>query len=368
MDNLAIWNRVRDRLRALRPQLRFCLRTTVAALLAVATARNFSFPLHGLWAVLTAVVVTQVSVGGSVRATIEYMVGTLGGAVYAAAIGVLIPHATPTAQALVLALAVAPLSPAAAIKPSFRVAPFSAVLVLLIGGELGASPIESAVVRVAEVALGGAVAIVVSLLVLPERAQRLGLEAAARILRQMADILPWLLAGFAQNLDPAEIGRLQRELGASVAAFEGLAAEAKRERIVSLARNPDPAPLARTLVRLRHDLVILGRAAATPLPQPFAQRLGPLLTRVDTDASEFLLRSASALAQPRSPPPLESVDASLQAYDAEVAAMRSGGLTRALSTSEVERLFAVGFALDQLRRNLADLAQRVEEYSVKANS
>ena len=93
---------------------------------------------------LTAVVVTQVSVGASLRATIEYIVGTLGGAVYAAAIGLLVPHATATAQAVVLVLAVAPMALASAINPSFRVAPFSAVIVLLIGGELGENPIESA--------------------------------------------------------------------------------------------------------------------------------------------------------------------------------------------------------------------------------
>jgi Transposase domain (DUF772) len=51
-------------------------------------------------------------------------------------------------QAVALTLAVAPLSLAAALRPSFRVAPFSAVLVLLIGGTLGENPAMSAVVRV----------------------------------------------------------------------------------------------------------------------------------------------------------------------------------------------------------------------------
>ena len=37
---------------------------------------------------------------------------------------------------------------AAASNPNFRVAPFSAVLVLLLGGQLGEGPIESALIRV----------------------------------------------------------------------------------------------------------------------------------------------------------------------------------------------------------------------------
>jgi uncharacterized membrane protein YccC len=104
----------RAQIGARRAELRFCLRVTVAALLAFAVAQAWNIPLHGLWAVLTAVVVTQISVGRSLRATTEYVLGTLAGAVYAAAIGVLIPHTTTLALAGVLALTVAPLAYAAA--------------------------------------------------------------------------------------------------------------------------------------------------------------------------------------------------------------------------------------------------------------
>jgi uncharacterized membrane protein YccC len=65
---------------------------TVAALLAFALAQVWNIPLHGLWAVLTAVVVMQMSVGGSLHATTEYVLGTIGGAIYAAAIGAYSPH------------------------------------------------------------------------------------------------------------------------------------------------------------------------------------------------------------------------------------------------------------------------------------
>jgi hypothetical protein len=60
---------------------------------------------------------------------------------------------------LILVLAIAPLALAAAFNPSFRVAPFSAVLVLLISGQLNEGPVESALYRTFEVALGGAIAV-----------------------------------------------------------------------------------------------------------------------------------------------------------------------------------------------------------------
>jgi hypothetical protein len=79
---------------------------------------------------MTAVIVTQVSVGRSLKATFDYLVGTLGGAIYGGAIGVLIPHSNEVALLAVLALAVAPLALVAAINPSLSVAPITAVIVL----------------------------------------------------------------------------------------------------------------------------------------------------------------------------------------------------------------------------------------------
>ena len=170
----------------------------------------------------------------------------------------------------------------------------------------------------------------------------LSLEAAGRILNKMADVLPQLLSGFTRDLDAAEIRRLQDDLGRLVTGFQEITAEARRERMVPFTRAPDPAPLSRTLLRLRHDLVILGRAAEAPLPGAIAQRLAPLHAWGE-DASAFLFASAIALTQGRPPPPLEPVEAPLDAFDFGVASLRSDGLTRALSTDEVERLFALWF-------------------------
>ena len=362
MDKLSFWKPFREAVSAYRSQLRFSLRMTAAGLVALLIARSLTLPLRGVWVVLTAVVVTQMSVGGSLRATIEYIIGTLGGAVYAAAIGVLVPHAGAIAQGGVLALTIAPLAFAAAINPNFRVAPFSAVLVLLLSGQLGEGPVESAFTRFLEVALGGAIAIVVSLLVFSQRAHSLGAETAAQILQRMAQGFPELLAGFAQPLDADKIRLLQDDLGRSVIGFQEIAAEAKRERLVAVGSEPDPAPLSRTLLRLRHDFVIIGRAV-TPFPSDIEQRLNPLLSRVGQDVSQFLGGSAGALIRRRAPPSLQSAETSLNAYSLGINSLRNEGLTRALSNGEVERLFALSFAFEQLHHDLIDLARCVREWA-----
>jgi uncharacterized membrane protein YccC len=166
------WKRARGRLSTYRAELRFCLRNSIAGVLAFIVSQLFTIPLHGLWVVLTSVLVTQLCAGGSLRATLQYIIGTVGGAVYAALIGILIPRATPVAEAAALVLAIAPLSLVEAFTPTFRVAPFSGVMVLMMSGQLNEGPIASALYRIFEVALGGAVAVAVSLLIFPESAGR----------------------------------------------------------------------------------------------------------------------------------------------------------------------------------------------------
>jgi uncharacterized membrane protein YccC len=344
-------------------RLRFCLRMTVTALVAYALAQILTIPLHGLWVVLTAVVVVQMSVGGSLRATTDYIIGTFGGALYASAIGVLVPHTTPLTTGIALTIAIIPLAFAATLNPSFRVAPFTAVVVLLISTELHEGALTSALYRLLEVALGGAVAVAVSLLVLPDRAHGLGLESAARALRQLARALPELLAGLTSKTDALMIRRTQDEIGRAVVAFQAIADEAKRERMINLVTEPDPAALVRVLLRLRHDLVIVDRSATEPLPDHFAERLGPPLARFGASASEFLSASASALTARRPPPALDQVETAIADYASQMAAIRLEGLTRTLPSSEVERIFALGFALQQLHQDFLDLARCMNDWA-----
>jgi Fusaric acid resistance protein-like len=359
MNSLAIWNRVRALFRTYKPRWRFAARVTASGLLGYAAAQVLQLPLQGLWMILTAIVVTQASAGGSLRATLQYIIGTVGGAVYAAILGNLIPHATPLAEAGVLALALVPLGLIAAYNPNFRVAPFSAVLVLLLAGQFGEGPIESAITRTSEVALGGLIAVIVSLLVFPERAHQMRLKAAVSLLRRLARNLPRLLAGCTAGLDPAENSRIQNEIGGAVADFQQITTEAEHEQVIPLAAQPDPGPLSRTMLRLRHDLVIIGRASIKPLPEPLRSRLAAPLSRVGAAASDFLNDSATALNERTAPPPLDGYEAAHAAYIAEVEAVRSEGLTLPLTANEVEPLFALGFTLELLHQNFIDLQRCV---------
>src|SRR5215472_5005620 len=352
----------RTQWRIYRSQLRFCIRVTVAAISALLIAQLFALPLHGLWVVLTATVVTQLSVGGSVRAGAEYVVGTLGGAVYAGIIGFLIPHTTVEAQVGVLAVTIAPLAFAAALNPNFRVAPFSAVLVLLISGQLGEGPIESAFTRMLEVTLGGAVAVIVSLLVVPVRADRLAREAAARALDEMAKDVPAILGSLFRSADTTEFQEMQDRIGRSVATLQEVVAEIERERPVTFTSAPDPAPLPRTLLRLRHGIVMMGRASAETLPVHLGEDLKPSLDRAGEVVSNYFHACALALTSGYKPPPLEPLQDALDACASRLGSWRQRELAN-LSATQLEQLFAIGFTLEQLQRNITDLGRCVREWT-----
>jgi hypothetical protein len=57
------------------------------------------------------------------------------------------------------------------------------------------------------------------------------------------------------------------------------------------------------------------------------------------------------------------VESALDAYAAEVAALRRDGLTRSLPGDAAERFFALGFALEQMHDNFKDLKRCVADWA-----
>src|SRR5438445_3945340 len=161
---MALAKQLFDRIGSRRTQLGLAIRVTVAATAAyvIATALHLMLPL---WAVLTALIVTQMSVGRSLKATRDYMFGTVGGAMYGAAITVLIPHSGEAGLLALLVLAIAPLAFIAAINPSLNAATVTAVIVLLVPTMNHADPLASAVDRVLEVMVGAVCGLLASFFV-----------------------------------------------------------------------------------------------------------------------------------------------------------------------------------------------------------
>jgi len=216
---------------------------------------------------------------------------------------------------------------------------------------------------VLEVTVGGAIGFIVSFLLFPSRAHVITIQAAADMLDLMADALSRFLEDQTRELDQADRRRIHDGIAAALTRLNATGAEAEHERNARLTSGPDTGPLLRTLLRLRHDIVMLGRAVGCELPDEVAARLTPALKKIEATGRDFLRASGAALRDQKPPPPLQAVDVAFRSYIEEFGAVRREGLTRGMKSEAAERLFALGFALEQLREHLLEVYRVVGEWA-----
>src|SRR5581483_1847860 len=342
------------RLSRYRLQLELGLRMTAAAVLSFAAAQLLSV-VQVYWAVVTAIVVTQTSLGGSLKAVIDRLVGTIGGAFWGVAVILALPHRGVWMTLLALTVTLVPLALVVAFRPGYRVAPLTAAIVLL--GRFGAGgAVDAAFDRVVEIGLGSAVALPVP----PARAHRLLLSTGRDALRLMAEQAEAVLAGVAAPADAALLLARTDRIRAAIEKAAASGDEAARERRSYVTGAPDFDPLVRGLRRLSHDLVMIGRSLRAPLPEAVAVRLAAPAAAVAAAMSAYLAGLGETLTGAELPAP-DRLDHAFAEFDAALVAIRRDGLARDLGVEDVERVFGLAFALEQIRRNLAEFAARAGE-------
>jgi len=313
------------------------------------------------WAVLTAIIVMQASVGGSLKAMLDRLVGSLGGAVAGVIVSIGLHRLGLASPGLALAVGLPPLTLLAAIKPAYRVTPITFIILILTPNLQQLGPVESAYQRMLEIAVGSAIALAVSLTILPARAHDALAQAVSQALVAMAELMKVLPAGLTGKHDIAAFEAAHARIRSAIAKAETASDEALRERASFLSDAVDPRPFCRTLRRLRHDLAIFGRTMSSPLPGPVEGTLLQPVTDVSIAISDFLQRSAKALAKRQAPPLLTRLDADFAAHSEALRAMRKQGLARQLPDDDLARIFGLAFALEQLRRDLDELTERGAE-------
>lgn len=344
-----------------RTELVHALRMTAASLIAFVLAYVFGRS-EGLWAVITAIAVTQSSVGGSVRTAFEQFVGSLFGAVYATGVALAIRPDDPLSSAATLAAALAPPSVMAAISPGFRIAPMTAAIMLLGYAGPNVGPVDMAAGRMIEVGLGCAVGVIVSILVMPTRAA----TSVGDVTSRLADLLAGQLEALAEGPDAAgrRIGFLAARTREELILLAELMDEAGRERRIWLSDAPDITPLLRTMRRLRHDVDMLRRAVREAGQEQLSLGAVDSWVRAAEMGAAVLRKVGPAISDgQRLAGSSADMEQAVRVYRAALEEMRRTGELRALSTGTLGRLFGIGFALEQFRRDLDDLLRRVDEFS-----
>jgi uncharacterized protein (DUF1501 family) len=94
---------------------------------------------------------------------------------------------------------------------------------------------------------------------------------------------------------------------------------------------------------------------ATPLPASALRLLGPAFAEAVAALVDALHEMSEALASGRVPPAIDTALAALDRYAAAMEEFRQLLPTLDLRDGEAERIFALSFALAQLRGDLGDL-------------
>jgi uncharacterized membrane protein YccC len=341
--------------------LRQAVRVTVGCLIAFVIYHLFNLP-QGYWAVFTVVIVMQGSIGGTLGAAIDRMKGTLLGAAIGGLAAWLRPQ-TPVGLGAALGLSVAVTTLAAALRPTLKVAPVTAVIMLIspAGGTIG--PLEAAALRVVEILLGSVIGVATSVLVLPARSRAVIIERAVSALDAMAALARHL----AEDLRaPAPQDRHQENsaIRASIGAVEAALADASHERSSRLGDHRISDALPRTLWRTRNDLVAVGRAVAA-MPEALRDQLAGGAAAILESQGGFMQRCGEALSREERVDRTGREDA-LAAFEAVMAALRRSRATHALDLDQAAPVFALAFAIESLERNLTDLTDRIDETAASA--
>lgn len=294
---------------------------SVAAVLADLGTAMFGLP-EGYWAVITCLVVVQGTLGATLDAALVRLMATVIGGIAGAFGGWLQIEGVP--QVLALAILLPPLAVLAAYRPRYRLAPITAALVML------AIPGRSAILsvafdRMAEIGLGGVIGAAVSLVLLPDR-------GAARFRRHAAIAIAILAELVSRHLDDgADVDSFNAQFNAALDLAAAAATEAAHERRFGVSSAPDGAPLMRTLRRLRTDAAMLGRIAT-------AVSYSADNDNVPLRLAAWLKAASKALAEGEPAPPHQEIP------------ILDDGPSNPL-----------GLAHAVLRRDLLDLAERIDE-------
>lgn len=343
---------------ARKTELRHAVRVSAAVAAAYAIATVLRLP-QGYWAVFTAVIVVQSSLGATITASIERLMGTVVGAIVGAGAAML--HARwPEAGGPILAVTAALLAFLAAVRPAFKVAPVTAVI-MLIGTTTHMDPVLAAVLRVAEITVGSVVGVAATLLIFPARAHASVVASVETIAGLLADLLEHYalkLNGAATELDAR--AHYDDTLKA-LAKLQTAMTEAERESASKLSDHSVTDALPRTLWRLRNDSAMIGRALRETFP---SADLAPSAAAMLNAGAVFLRACAALLSGGPRPDRLAFAEAH-QAFQTAVETLRAGGGARALDFDDSARVFGLVFAIENLFGNLGDFEERVEETAGK---
>ncbi|MBG0777700.1 MAG: FUSC family protein [Desulfovibrionaceae bacterium] len=342
--------------RLTRAHLMHSLRTAIAAGATLAIAPLLGME-HGYWAAISAVIVMQARLGGSVMAGWARVAGTGVGAV----VGVLCVQFMGTGLASFMIGTFAAVTVCQAVpwlRQSMRIGAVTVAIVML-AHLPGTTPLIMGIERFFEIVLGIVVALLVSFFVFPARAARDAAQGLADELALDAALLETVYSGASEPEYPARL--------VSILKGDVIKARLLNRRLIGEARREPSGGQVETLGRLLDLSVatyenILSMAQAARVLDPSGYRThmaAPMdvLVEVVCQHLEHLAIRARSMAlrkgpEPLAPPPLEPC---IERVQEALQRLRNERMSSRYPLDEIINFFTFVHGLLEIARRLAGL-------------
>ena len=284
------------------------LRMVLSAVGSFALSQALHLP-EAFWAVLTALVAARPHAAGTARAGVDRLIGTVAGAAVATAFALTHLHLT---QLEMMFAVLVPLCLLVAVHENYRAAPVAALIVLS-GGMMGGSPLNTALYRTSEIAVGALVAFIVSALVMPKRGEHKAFAHAGAVAKLLSRLVGVALvpqegaATFTEHVKEklrAEMRQLAVLTHTSRWTRGHKTGEGKLTRLMA-ALNADIGFIERTIVR-------------SPVKEEAASFAAPL-RNIAAEFQNVLTQASQAFAGDAPAPRMDAIDRALATLNASPA-------------------------------------------------
>jgi len=267
---------------------------TVMATAAIASY-VLSRALHlsgGYWSVLSAVIVFRFDFGNAFGASRDRLLGTIAGAALAVSF-LSLARLWGIPGLLLLAAIIIPLSFLVALRPQYRTALVTSIIVLSAGGPV-AAPLAIAIGRVLAVGLGAFIGGLFSFILSSAKHPVTGHDSAAKIILGLGALLP-----LSRRIEDTErTTQLQRDIYSGLCRFSS-AAELHFREI---------SPIVSILTHVYWDIVFIGRVALTTPNLEDKTGLQATLSQVAMSFQHLCIQTAEGLRQAKPFPKLIDFD------------------------------------------------------------
>lgn len=336
--------------------LRHAFRSAAAVVVTLLVVTALRLP-QGYWAVVTAVIVMQANLGGSIWASWTRLAGTAIGAL-AGALAAHFGGQTWLSTGLAVFATLAACASVSRLRESSRVAGITAVIVIL-AGHPGTSAFTLGLDRFIEISVGIVTALAVSALVLPSRASKALDHGLAAIFDDVSAYFALVVEG---RLHEDYVERQVFALKDRILRTLSRCRELRREAVVEGRGGEEGAMRSMLLFRaerLFEHVLAMDHVVAESRGQGLHRHLPEELTRLEQTVAEVLKGLAVHMRHGEPLPDLAPLGLAVTAAREKLAAMRRDRAPAAYDLSEVMHFFSFMHGMLSCAADAGEIVRRI---------